>query len=245
MVILILILFIGFLCRSVLSFGFSAVIFPLLIIANFQNPHILTIIFETVISLFFGVKYFNLKIFKTLFSLIFYSIFGVFVGFILVKRINNNELTFVIPILITIVLTLLIMNNSLLSKLKIFKSKYFLGSLSGLMTVWSGISGPPIVLYTLSKEKDYLDFKSLLSMYFLILYITVSTIIGFEQFNNISQNDYNVVLLGVFAVLIFCYFYNKIDKAIDSYLSKKNKLLRQSAFWFLLLICSISIFKIL
>lgn len=243
LIILLLTVLFGFIIQGVLGYGFSAVVFPILLISGFEQPTFLTVTLQLIVSSLFGYHYFQKQQLPIIGRLLMFSFLGILLGIALKQVVVNQKFLYYTPLLISVIILLLV-NFSSKQFLEKLNSPKLLGGLSGLMTNWSGIGGPPIVIYAISNQKKYVDIKSLLSMYFVCLYgfafITLQLEIGLKYWSST-----NLQLLGysVIFVLILKYLYNFTSKRLDNYLNDHTERFKNVSVFILMLICLMPILR--
>lgn len=243
LIILLLTILLGFVIQGVLGYGFAAVVFPILLINGFEQPTFLTVLLQLIVSSLFGYHYFQKDKLPIIGRLLLFSILGVLLGIALKQVVINQKFLYYSPLVISVVI-LLIVHFSPKQFLDKINNPKLLGGLSGLMTNWSGIGGPPIVIYALSNQKKYVDIKSLIFMYFVCLYgfafITMQVEIGFNYWS-----PTNLQLLGssIVFILILKYLYNFTSKRLDNYLNNHTERFKNISVFILMLICLMPIIK--
>lgn len=243
--IILIIILLGFSIRGFLGFGFSAVVFPCLLVAGFDKPEILTVYFESIVSILFGIKYFKKDKLVLVARLLGYSIIGVIIG-LLAKSFLGFSATFfhLTPLLLTLAILLAI--KLIPSKATLLSNASFLGVLAGIMANWSGVAGPPIVIYSLAKKEEYVNMKSILSMYFMCLYLF--TFATFSINNDISSwldQYFHLLIFGAVLIFIAKLRYWMLSNKLDGWLEHYSDRVYTIAYYVLLVICCIPILKYL
>jgi len=241
--ILLFIVLVGFIIQGVLGYGFAIVAFPLLLSYGFDQPAFLTIALDFVVSLLFGIHYFQKEQLKTISRLLLYSFTGVLLGALVKWLTVSNKLLYLIPLGISVCL-LLIANYGSKRLLNKISNPKLLGGLSGIMTNWSGIGGPPIVIYAMTNQEKYIDIKSLLAMYFMCLYVFTAVIMQFQEgMNYWTVPNIKLFCFGIMVILISKFLYNQVSNQLDGFLNNRSEWYKKVSFVVLLVICLIPIAK--
>ena len=198
---IVLIVLIALLVRYRLGFGFSLVFIPSSsLVLGFSYAIRIAIILEIVVGIITVVQFWkDIRWFDSLYLKI-ASLIGVWIGTNVKPYIPANVIIIVSMLLVIATCVWFYGRLHLSFKRTAFKL-FASGLFSGLLNSWSSLSGPPIVIYYLSIEREENKIKGGLASYFLLLYLftfySLSSAKEYDGFDKIG-----IVVCGIVAILL-------------------------------------------
>lgn len=158
----------------------------------------------------FAVSYYRRKgVWKYIFRLLPFAVSGIIIGYFMMGKINDEQLSKFIGFVILIILSLNYWWNK--KEIKIPEKFYFaifMGLLAGITTMMANAAGPILIIYLLSMKLPKTEFVGTGAWYFFILNwlkVPFSVNLGLINFNSLKLNFilFPGVIIGAILGIIF------------------------------------------
>lgn len=155
-------------CQSLTAFGFALVMVPLLSLAWEVKPAVVTsTVLGTllILPLFYEVRG-RVQV-RGIVPMLLGSLAGIPLGLLLLDRIQPGALELLVASLVIVASLALYFSPRLRLERPWLPLSVFVGGLSGALRAATSMGGPPVVLYTLSLEREIESFRATLLALFL------------------------------------------------------------------------------
>jgi uncharacterized membrane protein YfcA len=155
-------------CQSLTAFGFALVMVPLLSLAWEVKPAVVTsTVLGTLVLLPLLYEVRGHIRARRVVPMFMGSLVGIPVGVIVLERIDATALEVVVATVVIVAALLVYLSPEVPFKRSLPPLSFLVGSLSGALRAATSMGGPPVVLYTLSFEREVERFRATLLAFFL------------------------------------------------------------------------------
>ncbi len=155
-------------CQSLTAFGFALVMVPLLSLAWEVKPAVVTsTVLGTIIllPLLYEVRGHIRP--RRVVPLFMGSLVGIPLGIVVLERIDATALEVVVALVVIVAALLMYLSPEVPFKRSVPPLSFLVGGISGLLRAATSMGGPPVVIYTLTFEREVERFRATLLAFFL------------------------------------------------------------------------------
>ncbi len=155
-------------CQSLTAFGFALVMVPLLSLAWEVKPAVVTsTVLGTLVLLPLLYEVRGHIRARRVVPMFLGSLVGIPLGVVVLVRIDATALEVVVAMVVIVAALLIYLSPPVPFKRSLPPLSFLVGSLSGALRAATSMGGPPVVLYTLTFEREVKRFRATLLAFFL------------------------------------------------------------------------------
>lgn len=187
-------------CQSLTAFGFALVMVPLLSLAWEVKPAVVTsTVLGTLILIPLAYEVRGQVRARRVVPMFLGSLLGIPVGVLVLERIDATALEIVVACVVIVAALLVYLSPEVPFRRSVPPLSFLVGGVSGALRAATSMGGPPVVLYTMTFERDVERFRATLLAFFLPA--SLVTISGLVIAGQVTGDVLLAVAVGLPAVV--------------------------------------------